>query len=417
LPRQAFTSFNLNRKMCGDRASCCHSQKMMSNVKNSSHNLLNAGKSQQPQRLYKSLFASALMLGTGTFFIGISGQPVLADPVPNPPPPIIPSPLPPTILPSVFCFRFTDIKAVETDAEGDKFQVSFEVLNWSNQPASGVRIALNTGTNSFVQDVAPSFAGAEIDFNGSPLGNDADPLPGNQLFTNNGSVVESTETAIQWDAEQFNFNTFNSGPIPNQDLLGVPSPGGTGDACNIVSGCQIQGGQPVVADIETVDNGNNVLDGFVMTLDNLNEGEVISFNWNLLDVNGNPIGTPGNGNAYGFGSVNLARIASSDSGSDYRVFPENTGVGNSIQLFARGSDQVIKDGDEVALFAAEFGAGITAPFLNQEDNIFDSGINTQPIDYSSDPPTDPENVPEPSMVGASILAGVGLLRRRSRQKK
>ena len=253
----------------------------------------------------KSRFSFAIAKTVGgaglvALMVGAIADRAIADPPPPPPPA--------TQLPSVFCFRFTDIKAVEDDPEEDKFQFTFEVLNWSNQPVGGVRIALNTGTNSFVQDVAPSFAGAGVDSNGRPLGPDADPLPGNQLFGNTGKLVESTETAVQWTAGQFDFNQGTNRPLPNQDLLGVPTLGGTAQACSMVPGCQLQGNTPVVADWETVDNGNNVLDGFTITVDDLDELEALSFNWNLLDVNGNPIGTPGQGNAYGFGTVNIGRV-------------------------------------------------------------------------------------------------------------
>jgi hypothetical protein len=276
--------------------------------------------------------------------------------------------------------------------------------------------------------------------------------------------VESTNTAIQWDAKQLNFNTFNSGPIPNQNLLGNTVHAAPRVACEqMIPGCEFQGGQGVIPDMETVDNGNNVLDGFVITIDDLDEAEVISWNWNLLDVNGNPIGTPGNGNAYGFGTVNLARIPiGNDPESNFRIFPENTGVGNPTQLFAEDSYKVTEYGPEglydemvdpatnsnaglvqfaslssaigavaadiaedgesadseeqlIALFGAEFGAGITAPFLNPGDNIFNSATNTEPIDYSETPPNQ-EEVPEPSMVAASML-GAAILRSRRRKKK
>ncbi|NES66022.1 MAG: PEP-CTERM sorting domain-containing protein, partial [Okeania sp. SIO2D1] len=342
-----------------------------------------------------------------------------ADPPPAPPPL--------TVLPPVFCFRFTDIKAVEDDPEGDKFQLAFEVLNWSNQPAAGVRIALTEGTNTFVTDgAAPSFAGAGVDSNGRPNGPDADPLPGNQLFTNTGQVTQSTETAIQWDASQLNFNTFVNGPIPESDLLGV-GPRNTPGGCALVPGCQLQGPtNPVVADWETVDNGNNVLDGFVITVDDMDEGEVISFNWDLLDVNGNPIGMPGVGNDYGFGAVNIARIPIGETGdpdADFRIFEQNTGVERSNRIFAENSHMVTEyspvdydtqingglsalnavatetatstDGELIAQFAAEFGAGIAGQFLNPEDNIFGSTVNAQLVDYPEPTPT-PEPDPSPS---------------------
>ena len=155
----------------------------------------------------------------------------LADPPAMPPPE--------TILPPVFCFRFTDIKAVEDDPEGDKFQLSFEVLNWSNQHAAGVRIALTEGSTE-VDGKAPTFAGAGVDGNGRPLGPDADPLPGNQLFSNTSKVVQSTDSAIQWDTSQLDFNTFVNGAIPNRDLLGV-GPRNTPAACVLVPGCRVVG--------------------------------------------------------------------------------------------------------------------------------------------------------------------------------
>ncbi len=362
------------------------------------------------QRHRLTTLSQAILAAIASAF-GVGVKVALADPPPTPPPE--------TKLPPVFCFRFTDIKAVEDDREGDKFQLAFEVLNWSNQPAAGVRIALNEGTNSFVTDgIAPSFAGAGVDGNGRPNGPDADPLPGNQLFTNGGQVVESTETAIEWDATQLNLNTLTSGPIPNRDLLGVRRRNTPG-ACALVPGCQVVGhpnpffGTPQVADWETIDNGNNVLDGFVITVDDFDEQEVISFNWTLLGVDENPIGMPGTGNEYGFGAVNIARIPiNEDPDSNFRIFERNTGVENTNRLFAQDSYRVTEfspedydttiagaggfaatnavatettastGGDElIALFAAEFGAGITGAFLNPDDNIFNSPVNAQLVDY------------------------------------
>ncbi|MDY7005383.1 MAG: PEP-CTERM sorting domain-containing protein [Cyanobacteriota bacterium] len=369
---------------------------------------------QIPIHRFSSLSQAVLVAIASTCGIGV--KTALADPPPEPPPL--------TVLPPVFCFRFTDIKAVEDDPEGDKFQLAFEVLNWSNQPAAGVRIAMTEGTNTFVTDgAAPTFAGAGIDSNGRPNGPDGDPLPGNQQFINTGQVTQSTETAIQWDAVQSNFNTLVSGPIPNRDLLGV-GPRNTPGGCALVPGCQLQGPtNPVVADWETVDNGNNVLDGFVVTVDDIDEGEVISFNWNLLDVNGNPIGMPGGiGNDYGFGAVNIARIPiSGDPDSDFRIFEQNTGVERSNRLFAENSHMVTEyspvdydtqingglsalnavatetaaDGEVIAKFAAEFGAGIAGQFLNPEDNIFGSTVNAQLVDYPEPTPT-PDPSPSPS---------------------
>ncbi|NEO55884.1 MAG: VWA domain-containing protein [Okeania sp. SIO3B5] len=358
---------------------------------------------------------------------------------------------PETKQPPVYHFRFTDIKAVEDDPEGDKFQLAFEVLNWSDKPAAGVRIALNEGTDFFpIIDERPSFAGAGVDNNGRPNGPDAEPLPGNLLLANSSKVVQSTKTAIQWDASQFDSNTSVNGSIPNRDLLGV-GPRNTPDACALVPGCEVVGhsnpffGTPEVADWETVDDGNNVLDGFVITVDDFDEGELISFNWNLLDVNGNPIGTPDSGNDYGFGIANILRTPiSEDPDADFRIFEQNTGVEQSKRLFAEDSYRVTEyspvnfdttiargfsarnavatqtinstGGDEpIALFAAEVGAGITGAFLNPADNIFNSSINAKLLPQPT-PPVEPEPVPEPStmaMLGVTAIALLGYKRRRS----
>ena len=341
--------------------------------------------------------------------------PALADPVVTPPPL--------TKIPPVFCFRFTDVQPVAEDPEGDKFNISFEVLNWSNQPASGVRIALNTGTDSFVRDEAAFFAGAEIDGNGQPIGTDADPLPGNQPFANTGSVVQSSQTAIEWEAEQSSFNTGTRGPIPNSDLLGVGERNTPG-ACALVPGCELTGSAnpffatPIVPNWETVDNGNNVLDGFVLTVDDFDEGEALSFNWNLLDENGEAIGIPGSGNEYGFGTVNIARFPLEGSDDTFQIFPENTGVGASDRIFADNANEVRdSQGQMVALLGAEFGAGIAAPLLNSEDNIWGSDGNTQPIprdlDDEYEPPTD---VPEPSSLAMLGLAAATLWGYRQKRK-
>jgi len=363
----------------------------------------------------KTIRGVLLTTGLAGGLLGLT-TPALADPPVTPPPE--------TKLPPVFCFRFTDVQPVEDDPEGDKFNISFEVLNWSNQPASGVRIALNTGTNNFVSDQAAFFAGADIDGNGRPIGTDSDPLPGNQPFANTGSVVQSSQTAIEWEAEQFSFNQGTSGAIPNRDLLGVGERNTPG-ACALVPGCELTGSgnpffaTPIVRDWETVDNGNNVLDGFVLTVDDLDEGEALSFNWNLLDEQGEAIGIPGSGNEYGFGTVNIARFPLGGSGDTFQIFPENTGVGASNRIFADNSHEVKNSqGQMVALLGAEFGAGIAAPLLNSDDNILGSEANTHPIPRDPgdgyDPPKD---VPEPSTLAMLGLAGASLWGyKRKRQK-
>lgn len=355
-----------------------------------------------------------------------------ADPIPRPPNPAVK-------LPPVFCFRFTDIKAVADDPEGDKFQFEFEVLNWTNTPAGGVAIALNEGTGaSGVVNKAPFLAGGKIDNNGRPLGKGDDRGPtGNLNIFNDWNVAKSSASAIEWEAGT---------AIPNSNLLGAKS---TQQACALVPGCQVKVTQtwnwcssrwwwwrncwtndfdPLVPDMETVDNGNNVLDGFVITVDDFDEKEVVSLNWFLLDDSGNPIGVSGKGNAYGFGTVNLYRQPLDESVDPGALFAGNAGLGESPTLFYNNVNRVTEapevatpsafglasfsaaltaepEENLVALFKAEFGPGTTATFSNPADNRFNAPTNATLKPGFTPPP--PQEVPEPSsllgLVGLSLL--------------
>jgi hypothetical protein len=100
------------------------------------------------------------------------------------------------ILPKVFCFRVTDI------AEGpgvDHFFVMFEVLNWTNQPATGLYIAKT-------YFAGPAFAGAGVKLDGRPLSTPGDraQLAATGLVgaspgqPNTWSVASSSSTAVLW---------------------------------------------------------------------------------------------------------------------------------------------------------------------------------------------------------------------------
>ncbi|HBB34791.1 MAG TPA: hypothetical protein DC064_24160 [Cyanobacteria bacterium UBA9273] len=369
---------------------------------------------------------SLIMASLGILAVSSFAEKALADPPPQPPPQVK--------LPPVFCFRFTDIKADKDDAEMDKFQFQFEVLNWSNKPAGGVRISLNQGTGATGSvQAAPFFAGASIDLNGQPIGanSNGNPIPGNQELSNYGSVESSSQTTIQWQASTgLNpLNPFETSPIPNSNLLGAKT---TPEACGLVPGCTVVGGfpddrygNPTVPNMETVDDGKNVLDGFVFTVDDFDEGEFISFNWNLLDDQGNPIGTPGQGNDYGFGTINIFRNDLEESINPGSLFVGNTGLGTSPLLFYNNVNRVPDwnghDGLH-AMFQAEFGAGITAPFLKREDNVFNSATNTQLVANlprtvnPSDSNPQPESVPEPSNLAMVGLTIVSLLTYRQRRR-
>ena len=84
----------------------------------------------------------------GAIFV-VSPAPIFADP------PITP-PIEGTVMPKVFCFKITDIRADKDDPENNKFTFEFEVLNWSNRPATDVHIALAQPDTSGVRFVSDS---------------------------------------------------------------------------------------------------------------------------------------------------------------------------------------------------------------------------------------------------------------------
>jgi len=344
--------------------------------------------------------------------------PVFADPLPDPDPNIT--------LPKVFCFRITDIRADKTDLEGDKFTFEFEVLNWSNSQATDVHISL-----------AQPFVDAGVDTDGRPLilegignedtngngilddGEDTngdgrltdDPIPGNQNIANEFSVTTQTDTNIVWDSV---FNSILSSFVPflqpayaGEVLLGISQidlVGLTSFGQDVVNNA-LPGELGVdyiidefgnVSPPEAIDNGNNVRDGFTFTVDNFNDGETFQLNWFLTRF-GAPIGTTLAGNAYGFGVFNIARA---DLGPlPGPIYVGNTGFQQS-QLEFFDSVFIVPDPAGVA---AEFGAGLTAPFLNPADNIFNAPPNTQLI---LSPPTPIGGTIVPIDTTILLLAGV-----------
>lgn len=358
--------------------------------------------------------------------------PVAADPPPRPP-------SPGTYLPSIFCFRITDIGDT---AESNRFKFMFEVLNWSNKEAHGLVLMINKGNDgkpgSRPPPGRPLFDkdNNSIDEGGRPLGydNDDDNFPPRDLtsFTkikagqsNTWSVSYSSSTMVRF------FNPNGSGGLPQRDILSAASQGslaGTTAACNLVPGCAVTGldtfGRatlPVVSNMETVDNGaptvdsqpDNVLDGFVVEIKDFDEGELISFNWFLIDKDRNQIGSSGFGNDMGFGTFNIRRLKSDgevecanlDEPEDFKrcmeikkvesnlgdngggdiagprkssknrtraneAFVGNTGVTQNIR------DMFVHNTESGVEFAVEPGPGLTAPFLSPQDNVFDVEINT-----------------------------------------
>lgn len=301
--------------------------------------------------------------------VALPNSPTLADP-----PPPTPVDLPVDIFgpARVFCYRVTDIKQVGDPAENN-FQFEFEVLNWSNRPADGVSISLNEGTEAGNrQGSAPSLFIAGVDQTGRPIGAAGDnaQLPGGAPPTDNDwGIMKVSGSTITW-----------GGPtaIPGLDLLtgydGQPWPIQPDDPrlsfITFLDPNDPTNPDSIVA--ETIDDGPNALDGFTFVVQDFNPGEIISVNWFLLE-NGTPIGTANTGNAYGFGTVNIGRV---DGGLTLApVLQGNTGFDQSERSFFGG----VFNPPGGTSFAIEFGAGITAPFLNPADNTFGALVNTSLI--------------------------------------
>lgn len=380
-------------------------------------------------------FTAALCLALLTAASGM----VVADPVPQPPP----LPVPPPVIPPVFCFRFTDIEKLPGDVTGNAFRLEFEVLNWSNLPASGLNLMTAIGSTAVGGTSIPLIAGQAIDPDGrgGPLNVGAeigagifDPVPVHSGrgrgdlpgLTNDWAGVGTTPTTAAWSglggtaipfrdligtaaapgATQAMVDALIPGVPPRVDALGDPAV----DGGPLPYGPGLGGGQPVP------DGSGNVLDGFVLDVFNFHVGEIIALNWFLSSplavcapgfAGGSAIGTPGPGplgvpaagcgNAFGFGVFNLMRIPIGAPLVGPPVFFGNTGMlaTNQQFVFAPGGADLVTD---PAQFVAEFGAGITAPFFNPANNIGNVQPNTLLINV----------VPEPSSLLLLLAGGIGL---------
>lgn len=312
----------------------------------------------------------------------------LADPPFQPPPGDDP-------VPTVFCIRITDIERVSLGVTpGDEFAVEFELLNWANKPASGFRMASSIGTTK-VNGVRPTIVGAGIDADGrgGPLGGRDIDATGVGLTTGAGTfdplAIHSGRgrgdvagllndwSAVSVSATSAVYDINGGTPLDNRDLVAAAAPGGILPA-SLVPGL----GNDGLGD-SAIDGGpgtplplgiRNVLDGFTLTVTDWDVGEQLTLNWFLEDSLGQPIGTATQGNVFGFGSLNLARIEV-DGDLPGGVFVGNSGFNNNSDTFFGNVNQV----PNPAEFAAELGVGITADFLNPADNVFDAETNTQPI--------------------------------------
>ena len=297
---------------------------------------------------------------------------------------------------SVFCFRITDIERFGT---GDNnFALSFEILNWTDVPAWGLSIAMNVGATSN-EGAIPTYVGAGIDRDGrgGPVGGDHIDAKGPGLTVGSGTfdapAIHSGRgrgdvvgLLNDWEATafapltaQWSGNALTDTAIPNQDLFNAATPadlvplGGVPGAVDGLGDSAVDGGPGIP--LPYADGAGNSLDGVTLSVSDWHEGEVLSFNWFLLDNDGDPIGTADAGSPFGFGVVNIARVNPDSPDLPGPLFAGNTGFG----LGGAGSPLFFDEVNLVpnpALFGMELGAGITAAFLDPDTNIFDARVNT-----------------------------------------
>jgi hypothetical protein len=344
--------------------------------------------------------------------------------------------------PGVFCIRITDIERVQDDVSDAAFEIEFELLNWSDTPASGFSLAVNIGTFFLPSGLPPWFGGPpemvrafiDPDGRGGPVGgNDIGPGVFDPIAIHSGrgrsdiaghlndwGVTGSTHASVTWGTGALGT------PIPNLDLLAplalipadpasaymlVPGLGTDGLGDSAIDGGPLPyvnpaplpfgffptGGQPVP------DGSGNVLDGFVLTVCDWDEFEMISFNWNFLDALGNPIM-----NSYGFGTLNLVRLPAA-APLPGGVFIGNTGFGQQpIEFFDSVFEIPAFTRAAATSFAVEFGAAITAPFATPTDNTFGFPITTQTVSPITHPAAPPELIPRIDINFDGVVNGADL---------
>ncbi|MEE8059374.1 MAG: hypothetical protein V3T17_16290 [Pseudomonadales bacterium] len=328
----------------------------------------------------------------------------------DPPGPVFNDPIPP-----VFCIRITDIERVNVNdgSLDNDFTVQFELLNWSNISASGFTVAASSGTTSLV-GTNPTIYGAGIDRDGrgGPLGGDDIDAKGAGLTSGDGTfdpvAIHSGRgrgdiagNLNDWSATSFNATSARWGEgifgaaagtaLLNRDLVAAGAPGGMtptqlipGLGLDALGDSAIDGGptpytlfgagQPVP------DGTGNVLDGLTLTITDWDVGERLTLNWFLYDADGNPIGSVGSGlpGIFGFGSLNLVRIpvgSALPGGVLQSSNGPNTGFTQASNIFYDGVFRV----PNPAEFAAEMGVGLTANFINPEDNFANVQTNASVV--------------------------------------
>jgi hypothetical protein len=298
----------------------------------------------------------------------------------------------------VFCFRVTDVEQDPFDS--DRFTFELEFLNWTNQPAHGAYVWTNIGTR-LTEGALPSVVGATVDPDGrggprggTHIGPGVYNVPAHQsgrgrgdipFHLNDWTVVFRGPTSVFWGDD----GSGSATPIPFRSLLTAPSSAsqyalvpGLGNDGLLRPDSAIDGGPPLygpptqpapfpAGGQPNPDGSGNVLDGFTLTVDDFDEGEVLSMNWILTDANGDSIGSIGSGgnvvgNQMGFGLFNLVRVPVGGSMPD-GIFVGNSGFVRGTNFYQDVYDVPVSSAPGAAIaasFGVEFGPALLAPPLN-----------------------------------------------------
>ena len=339
----------------------------------------------------------------------------------------------------LFCIRCTDIEQLPPEDVppifDNAYRIMLEFVNWTGEDAYGVHMALNLTGPPGADD--PIVFDGSIDQNGRLFGPSSTPPPGNmtpidnQFITTVGfptSVTYRTTTAPipgatasgTRNGAPYTFNglldpAFESPTLPEECVDGL-----LGMIPGSVANPQFNPTLIELPNPETIDDGPNVLDGFVIVIANFDPGDVVSFNWFLEDATGNSIGmipsggSGVSGDPYGFGIINICNtgappiplLGPAGTGNTVLQAPDPPFAVNSQFDPPDTSDANVDSGlfwaeNEVAgidtfpinpipsgklgagtWFGIEFGAGVTAIFADPEDNIYNAGSN---ITYPTDP--------------------------------
>lgn len=174
--------------------------------------------------------------------------------------------------PQVPCFVKTGADALA----GGGIQIQFEILNWTDVAADDFEITLNTTTSGLT-------TGGTFGVGAIPL---AGPFQG-KANINDWSLDTQTDTFARWvGGTPLGFIDLDPNDDGNfADAPAIPSP---------------------------VDSGLNALDGFILNLPGLDEGERIVFDWTLTSGG---VQITDDNSGFSFGTVQIDRAPNALDGS------------------------------------------------------------------------------------------------------